>query len=48
MTITLEPQPAVDLPADDLESVEPTPERPDLQRLAALLAESYIVLPLFA
>lgn len=48
MTVTLDPQPTLELTADDLEPVEPTSPRPDLQRLVELLAEAYVTTPLFA
>ena len=48
MTVTLDPQPTLELNADDLESVEPTSPGPDLLRLVELLAAGYVTTPLFA
>jgi hypothetical protein len=49
MTVTVDPalvEP--DLETDEPERVETTETRPDVQALAALLAQAYVAMPLFA
>ncbi len=49
MTVTLSPQPLADGTDADNESevVETARTKPDIQELAALLAQAYVAMPLF-
>jgi hypothetical protein len=49
LTVIIDPAPVdADLETNEPERVDDSDARPDVQTLAALLAEAYVAMPLFA
>ena len=48
MTVIVELPAEGELGADEVEQAETAPETSEVQRLAALLAQAYVAVPLFA